>query len=73
MVKNLPANMGDARDSGPTPGSGQSPREDGGNPSRILVWENPGTEEPGGLQSMGRHRVTHDGVTENKQPPRHRL
>ena len=26
----------------------------------ILVWEIPWTEEPGGLQSMGSHRVGHD-------------
>ena len=25
--------------------------------SRILAWEIPGTEEPGGLQSMGSQRV----------------
>ena len=25
--------------------------------SRILVWRIPGTEEPGGLPSMGSHRV----------------
>ena len=28
--------------------------------SRILAWEIPGTEEPGGLQSMGLQRVGHD-------------
>ena len=27
---------------------------------RILVWEIPWTEEPGGLQSMGSQRVMHD-------------
>ena len=26
----------------------------------ILAWEIPLTEEPGGLQSMGSHRVGHD-------------
>ena len=30
----------------------------------ILVWELPWTEEPGGLQSMGSQRVTHDLVTD---------
>ena len=29
--------------------------------SSILVWRIPGTEEPGGLPSMGSHRVGHDG------------
>ena len=28
--------------------------------SSILAWEIPWTEEPGGLQSMGLHRVGHD-------------
>ena len=28
--------------------------------SSVLVWRIPGTEEPGGLPSMGSHRVGHD-------------
>ena len=28
--------------------------------SSILAWEIPRREEPGGLQSMGSHRVGHD-------------
>ena len=28
--------------------------------SSILAWRIPGTEEPGGLLSMGLHRVEHD-------------
>ena len=28
--------------------------------SRILAWETPWTEEPGGLQSMGSQRVGHN-------------
>ena len=28
--------------------------------SSVLVWRIPGTAEPGGLQSMGTHRVGHD-------------
>ena len=28
--------------------------------SSVLAWENPRTEEPGGLQSMGSQRVGHD-------------
>ena len=35
--------------------------------SRILAWRIPGTEEPGGLQSMGSQRVGYDLVT--KPPP----
>ena len=29
--------------------------------SSVLAWRIPGTEEPGGLPSMGSHRVGHDG------------
>ena len=28
--------------------------------SSVLAWKIPGTEEPGGLPSMGSHRVRHD-------------
>ena len=28
--------------------------------SSVLAWGIPGTEEPGGLPSMGSHRVGHD-------------
>ena len=28
--------------------------------SRTVAWKIPWTEEPGGLQSMGSHRVGHD-------------
>ena len=28
--------------------------------SSALAWKTPWTEEPGGLQSMGSHRVGHD-------------
>ena len=28
--------------------------------SSVLAWRIPGTEEPGGLLSMGSHRVRHD-------------
>ena len=47
-------------DSGSIPGSGRSPAEENGNPLSILAWRIPGTEEPGGLQSMGSQRVRHD-------------
>ena len=42
MVKNLPANAGDV---GLIPGLGRSPGEVNGNPSRILAWRIPWTEE----------------------------
>ena len=34
----------------------------------ILAWGIPWTEEPGGLQSMGLQRVSHDWATEQQQP-----
>ena len=64
VVKNLPANAGDA---GSIPGSGRSPGEGNGTHSSILAWEIPWTEEPGGLQTMGLQRVGHDLVT---KPPK---
>ena len=48
-------NAGDVRDMRSIPGLGRSPGEGNGNYSRILAWEIPWTEEPGGLQSMGSH------------------
>jgi len=40
------------------PGWGRSPGEGNGNPLQYS-WRIPWTEEPGGLQSMGLHRVGH--------------
>ena len=56
-VKNLPANAGDL---GFITGSGRSPKEGMATPSSIAVWRIPGTEEPGGLQTMRSQRVGHD-------------
>ena len=50
MVKNLPPNAGDT---GSVPGSGRSPGGGHGNPLQYFGLENPWTEEPEGLQSMG--------------------
>ena len=58
MVKNLPANAGDAREVGLIPGSGRSH-------SSILAWEIPGTEQPGGLRSMESLREGPDLATEH--------
>ena len=52
MVKNPPANAGNARDTVSIPGSGRSPGEETATHSSILAWEIPWTEEPGGLQSI---------------------
>ena len=48
MVKNLPANAGDARDAGSVPGSGRSP---GGGHGNLLHYI-PRTEEPGTCNKM---------------------
>ena len=41
MVKNLPANAGDIRDSGSNPESGRSPEVRHGNPHQDSCLENP--------------------------------
>ena len=55
VIKNLPVNAGDIREEYwfPGPGSGKSPGGGHGSHSSILAWGIPGTEEPGGLQSIG--------------------
>ena len=61
VVKNLPASAGDLRDTGSTPWVRKMPLEVGiAIHSSILAWRIPWTEEPGGLQSIGLHRVRHD-------------
>ena len=62
LVKNPPANAGDARDMGSIPGSGRFPGERNGNPLQFQhsCLENPWTEEPGELQFMGSQRVGHN-------------
>ena len=67
MVKNPPANAGDARDMGLIPRLGRSPRVRNENPTNVLAWGIPWTEEPGGLQSMGSQRVRHNLVTNQDQ------
>ena len=60
VVKNEPANAGDIRDVCSIPGSGKS---HGGGHDNLLqnsCLKNPWTEEPGGLQSIGLQRVTHN-------------
>ena len=41
MVKNLPANAGDVRDTGSVPGSGRCPGEGNGEPLQYSCLENP--------------------------------
>ena len=63
-AKNLPANAGDT---GSIPGTGSSPGGGNGTHSSGLAWRIPWTEEPGGLRSMGSHRVRQDLVTKKQQ------
>ena len=60
MIKNLPANAGDIKDMGSTPGLGRFSGEGNGNPLQYSCPENPVAEETGGLQSTGSQRVVHD-------------
>ena len=59
MVNNLPTNVGDACS---IPEMGRTPGEEKemATHSSILAWRIPETGEPGGLPSMGSHRVGHD-------------
>ena len=50
MVKNLPANAGETRDTASMLGSGRSPGGGKATHSSILAWKIPRTEEPGGLR-----------------------
>ena len=61
MVKNLPANAGEVS-SIPHFRKGQEDllEEEMATHSSVLAWRIPGTGEPGGLSSMGSHRVGHD-------------
>ena len=57
-MKDLPANAGDVRDAGSSPGREDLLEKEMATRSSILAWEIPRTEEPGGLQSMGSHSQT---------------
>ena len=59
MVKNPSVNAGDIRDVGSIPGL-EDPLDEGmATHFSILAWRTPWTEEPGGLESTGSHRVEH--------------
>ena len=57
MVKDPPANAGDV---GSTPGLEDPLEKEMATHSSVLAWRIPGMGEPGGLPSMGSHRVGHD-------------
>ena len=50
-----------AGDLGSIPGLGRSPGEGMATHSSIPAWRISWTEEPGGLQSVGSHKVGYDG------------
>ena len=58
--KEATCNAGDTGGTGSIPELGKSPGGGNGNPSHILAWKIPWTEEPGGLQSKGLQRVRHN-------------
>ena len=53
MIRNLPANAGEAGDVGPIPRSGRSTGGGNGNPLQYFAGRIPWTEEPGGLTVHG--------------------
>ena len=59
VVKNPPANAGDARDVTSIPESGRSPGVGNGNPLQYSCLENPMDREVGGIQYTGSRRVGH--------------
>ena len=58
--KNPLANAGEATDVGLLPYQEDPMKEEMAAHSSILAWRIPRKEEPGGLQSMGLHRVGHN-------------
>ena len=65
VVKNLPANAGDA---GSIPGLGRSPGEGNGNPLQYSCLGNPMEKGAWWATVHGVARVTHDLVTKQQQP-----
>ena len=60
MVKNLPTNARDVRDTDLIPGSKRFPGGRHGNPLHYSCLENPMDREDGRLQSIGSHKIRHD-------------
>ena len=65
MVKNTPANVGEARDMGSILGQENPLEKEIATHSSIFSWKIQWTEEPGDLQSMGSQRAGHYWVTEH--------
>ena len=64
MVKNLPGNAGNIRNTDSVSGLGRSTGGGHGNPLQYSCLENPWTEEPGGLQ-WGHKELDMTEVTEH--------
>ena len=60
VEKNPPTNAGNTENMGLILGLGSSPGEGNGNSLQYSCPESPVREEPGGLQSMGSQRVSHN-------------
>ena len=60
MVNNLPVNAGDVRDMGLFPDREDPLKKEMATHSSILAWRILWTEEPGGLQSTGLQKFSHD-------------
>ena len=60
VVKNLPANAGDARDVGSVPGLGKSPAEGNGNALQYSCLKNSVGREAWQAAVLGSQRVEHD-------------
>ena len=57
MLKNLPASVEDARDSGLSLGWGYPLQKEVATHSSVIAWEIPGIEDPGRLQFIEPHGV----------------
>ena len=64
LMAQFTCGVGDTGDAGSIPESGRFPwRRKMATHSSILAWRIPGTEEPGGLQSMRSQKVRHNWKT----------
>ena len=70
MVKNLPANEEDARDTGSIPGSGKSPGGGQGNPLQYPWLENPMDRRAWRYTVHGVARVGHDLAIKERERKR---
>ena len=68
LVKNPPANAGEARDMGLIPGLGRSPAGEHENPLQYSCLENPIDRGAGGLQSVGRTESDTTEATKHALP-----